>query len=384
MTGHLQIKNDKYYAVINTYQDGKRSQKWISTGYVVKGNKTKAEKFLREQLLIYENQETCSGSDILFSEYIKVWLNKIKISVDEATYEGYEKLAFTHIIPYFDNMNFCLKDITVKVLQDYVDDKSKNGRLDKKGGLSAKSLRLHRNILNQALKEALKSDLIKTNPCSLVKFPQIQKREPTFYNAMQVEKLLSCITDDFVFYCLIKVTATYGLRRSEVLGLKWSVIDFENDRFKISHTVVNINSTIRKDKTKNESSYRIFPLIDSIKELLIKLKGIQQQNKKEFGNSYFESEYVFVWDDGRPYSTSYISQHFHRILVWNELPLLRFHDLRHSCASILLSNGFNLKDVQEWLGHSDITLTANIYGHLDIERKMNIANSFKTNDSCTS
>lgn len=377
MTGHLQIKNDKYYAVINTYKNGKRYQKWIATGYLVKGNKTKAKKFLREQITIYEEKETFFEYNILFSEYIKLWLKKTQNSVDAVTYEGYKKLAHSHIIPYFEKNNLSIHDITVNELQKYIDEKSLNGRLDNKGGLSAKSLRLHRNILNQTLKDALKNGYIKTNPCSLVKFPQVTKRKPTFYNSKQVNEVLSCITKDTVFYTLIKVTATYGLRRSEVLGLQWNIIDFENNIFTISHTVVNINSTFRKDKTKNESSYRIFPLINSVKDLLIKLKALQMKNQKEFGNSYIETDYIFVWPDGRPYSTSYVSQHFHRILQWNNLPLIRFHDLRHSCASILLNRGFTLKDVQEWLGHSDITLTANTYGHLDIERKIDIANSFE-------
>ena len=121
MTGHLQIKKDKYYAVINTYENGKRTQKWISTGYTAKGNKHKAEKFLREQLAIYESQENNLNSDILFSEHIKVWLSKIIVSVDSVTYEGYEKLANTHIIPYFEEKKLYLRDITVNVLQEYID-----------------------------------------------------------------------------------------------------------------------------------------------------------------------------------------------------------------------------------------------------------------------
>ena len=270
-----------------------------------------------------------------------------------------------------------MQNITVNVLQEYIDTKAKCGRLDNKGGLSAKSLRLHRNILNQTLKDAVKSNLIESNPCPLVKFPQLQRREPTFYTSAQVDDLLSCINDDTVFYALIKITATYGLRRSEVLGLQWNSVNFENNTIKISHTVVKINSTFRKDKTKNESSYRIFPLIDSIKILLIKLKKLQERNKNEFKSSYIQNDYIFVWANGKPYATEYVSQHFHRILMWNNLPIIRFHDLRHSCASILLSKGFTLKDVQEWLGHADITLTANIYGHLDIERKKSIANSFE-------
>lgn len=375
MTGSLQIKNNKYYAVINLYIDGKRKQKWICTDLDVKGNKTRAEKFLREQIVALECKSGIVNSDILFSDYMKIWLEQVKNSVDNITFQGYEQLANSHIIPYFKHKKTRLQDVKKETLQAYIDEKSKSGRLDNKGGLSAKSLKLHRNILNQTLKEALKSGLISVNPCQWVKLPQIQRREPTFYTAEQIEKLLSAISEDSTFYLLVKLTATYGLRRSEVLGLMWNSIDFENDTLQIAHTVVKVNSTVCKDKTKNASSYRSFPLIDEIKQLLLAERKKQTQNRKEFGKEYIQNPYVFVWDNGKPFATEYVSQHFKRLLEWNNLPHIRFHDLRHSCASILLSRGFTLKDVQEWLGHSDITLTANIYGHLDIERKKAIADT---------
>lgn len=375
MTGSLQIKNNKYYAVINLYIDGKRKQKWICTDLDVKGNKTRAEKFLREQIVALECKSGIVNSDILFSDYVKIWLEQVKNSVDSITFQGYEQLANSHIIPYFEQKKTRLQDVKKETLQAYIDEKSKSGRLDNKGGLSAKSLKLHRNILNQTLKEALKSGLISVNPCQWVKLPQIQRREPTFYTAEQIEKLLSAIIGDSTFYLLVKLTATYGLRRSEVLGLMWNSIDFENDTLQIAHTVVKVNSTVCKNKTKNASSYRSFPLIDEIKQLLLAERKKQTQNRKEFGKEYIQSPYVFVWDNGKPFATEYVSQHFKRLLEWNNLPHIRFHDLRHSCASILLSRGFTLKDVQEWLGHSDITLTANIYGHLDIERKKAIADT---------
>lgn len=375
MTGSLQIKNNKYYAVINLYVNGKRKQKWICSDLDVKGNKTRAEKFLREQIVALECKSGIVNSDILFSDYVKIWLEQVKNSVDSITFQGYEQLANSHIIPYFEQKKTRLQDVKKETLQAYIDEKSKSGRLDNKGGLSAKSLKLHRNILNQTLKEALKSGLISVNPCQWVKLPQIQRREPTFYTAEQIEKLLSAIIGDSTFYLLVKLTATYGLRRSEVLGLMWNSIDFENDTLQIAHTVVKVNSTVCKDKTKNASSYRSFPLIDEIKQLLLAERKKQTQNRKEFGKEYIQSPYVFVWDNGKPFATEYVSQHFKRLLEWNNLPHIRFHDLRHSCASILLSRGFTLKDVQEWLGHSDITLTANIYGHLDIERKKAIADT---------
>lgn len=374
MTGTLQIKNGKYYAVINTYVNNKRRQKWINSGLTIKGNKTRAEKFLREQIALFEGKSNIANCDLLFCDYVKIWLDNIKGTVDDVTFEGYEQLAFSHIIPYFKEREIKLVAITEATLQEYIDYKSKNGRLDNKGGLSAKSLKLHRNILNQTLKFAVKSKMIKENPCQFVKFPALKRREPSFYSAEQIETLLKCVSNDNL-YLLIKITATYGLRRSEVLGLQWNSINFENDTIQISHTVVKINTTVRKDKTKNASSYRSFPLLAEIKELLLTEHKRQEQNQKEFKAAYIKTPYVFVWDNGKPFSTEYVSQHFKRLLTWNDLPHIRFHDLRHSCASILLSKGFTLKDVQEWLGHSDITLTANIYGHLDMQRKKAIAES---------
>lgn len=92
-----------------------------------------------------------------------------------------------------------------------------------------------------------------------------------------------------------------------------------------------------------------------------------------FGKEYVNNDYIFKWDNGKTYSPDYISKKFSQLLKKNGLRHIRFHDLRHSCASLLVANGFTLKDIQEWLGHADIQTTANIYSHLDVERKKNIA-----------
>jgi len=372
MTGNLQIKNDKYYAVINLYENGKRKQKWICTGYSVKGNKTKAEKFLREQIAYFESREGVINSDMLFSEYVKIWLDESQKTVDEITYQGYEQLAKSHIIPYFQALGVQLQKVDKNLIQNYINEKARNGRLDGKGGLSTRSLKLHKNIINQTLKEALKNGLITVNPCQFVTLPAMNRREPTFYTASQVDTLLSVFKDD-PLYLLVKITATYGLRRSEILGLQWNSINFETDTIQISHTVVKVQTVVQKNKTKNQSSYRGFPLVPEIKTLLLEERARQENNKNEFKKAYTDSPYVFVWSDGKPFTPDFVTHHFERIIKKNNLPYIRFHDLRHSCASILLSQGFTLKDVQEWLGHSDIKMTANVYGHLDIERKKSIA-----------
>ncbi|HQA59153.1 MAG TPA: tyrosine-type recombinase/integrase [Acetivibrio sp.] len=375
MTGSLQIKNNKYFIVLNTYdQNGKRKPKWISTGLPVKGNKKKAEQQLREYLRLYEKQERIIKSDMLYSDYIRQWLKQIALKVDVITLQGYEAIAESHILPYFDSLQVKLIDVDRAILQEYIKKKHDNGRIDGKGGLSPASLKLHKNILYQTLKEAVKSNLILTNPCEYVTLPQQQRYDYSFYNAEQLKRLFEAIKDE-PLYPLIRTTIIYGLRRSEVLGIKWDSIDFEANTLTIKHTVSKVTKTVEKDKTKNLSSYRVFPLVAEIKQLFLKAKAEEQKNRKLYGREYIENDYVFKWDNGQPYSPDYISRKFRKMLKQYGLPHIRFHELRHSCASLLITQGFTLKDIQEWMGHSDIKMTANIYSHLDVSRKMNIADS---------
>lgn len=373
MTGSLQIKNDIYYIVINTYdKDGKRKPKWISSGLAVKGNKKRAEQMMREKLREYEAKENLVYCDMLFSDAIRQWLKDIAIRVDGVTLQGYECLAKTQLLPYFDKLQIKLVDVNRRVLQAYIDEKFQSGRKDGKGGLSARTIRLHKNILFQTLKSAVRDELIPNNPCEHVTLPQMQRYEAKFYSEEQLNNLLSAIRDE-PLYPLVKITSVYGLRRSEVLGLKWDSIDFENGTLTIKHTVVKVMETVEKDKTKNTSSHRSFPLVPEIRTLLIDLKEQERANKKLFGKEYSVNDYILKWDDGRPFSPDYVSQKFRDLLDEHDLPRIRFHELRHSCASFLINMGFSLKDVQEWLGHADIKMTANIYSHIDVSRKKSMA-----------
>ena len=374
MTGSLTIKNGKYYAVLNTYEDGKRKKKWINSGLPEKGNKRKAEAFLREQIALHERNEGLVQTDILFADYIRHWLTHIARKVDEVTMQGYKTLADGHILPYFDQKKVPLRSLDHIMIQRYMDEKHECGRLDGKGGLSPRSLRLHKNIISQALDLAVQSKLIPANPCQFVELPQNVRFESTFYNAKQLQELFKALQGDELLP-LVKITALYGLRRSELLGLQWDSIDFERKTMTIRHTVSKVTEVVAKDKTKNASSRRSFPLTAEAEAIFLRAKELEQQNRAAFGREYQENSYIFKWPDGHPYSPDYISHHFAKVLKKHGLPHIRFHELRHSCASMLLDMGFTLKDVQEWLGHSDIKMTANIYAHLDTARKNTIADS---------
>lgn len=375
MTGSLQQKNGKYYAVINVKdKNGHRKPKWVRTGLKVKGNKKKAEKFLRDTIKEYEAKEGLISTDTLFSDFVLHWLKLKKPSVDEVTYQGYETLANAHIVPYFKAKKIKLCDINRNDIQLYIDEKSINGRRDGKGGLSAKSVKSHIVVIKQVLKEAVKSGFIASNPSDFVTLPKVQRYDANFYNVEQISQMLTALKDE-PLYPLIYFTVIYGLRRSEVLGLKYDSVDFFNNTLTIKHTVVRFSELVEKDSTKNTSSYRSYPLTKEVKEILISLKEKDTENRRLFGKEYTANDYIFKWDNGTVYSPNYVTQKFKSLLEKYNLPHIRFHDLRHSCASLLIANGFQLKDISEWLGHADIQTTANIYGHLDTERKNKIAQS---------
>lgn len=381
MTGSLQEKNGKYYAVINVTENGKRKQKWIATGYETKGNKKRAEQFLRDKLKEYELKSNLVSTDVLFCDYINHWLEKAKPSIDIITYKGYVDVANTHIIPYFKQLNVKLVDVTRDTIQQYVDEKHRNGKKNGSGGLSPKTIKSHMIVIQQTIKEAKKSNLIASNPCEFVVLPKQKKYEANFYTIEQLNDLFYSIKNEEL-YNLVYLTVLFGLRRSEVLGLKWDSVNFELGLVTIKHTVVRYEEVYEKDTTKTSSSYRSYPISEDVEKMLKSIKEKENENRKLFGKEYIENDYIFKWENGKLYSPDYITSKFSKLLKKHNLPHIRFHDLRHSCASLLISKGFTLKDIQEWLGHADIQTTANIYSHLDIKRKSNISNSLSSTFSC--
>ena len=379
MTGSLHVKKDRYYMVINCYDEGKRKQKWISTGLEVRGNKRRAERMLSDTLrdLEAEKSHRETGTDVLFSDTVREWLELSRIRVDAITYQGYKVLADVHVIPYFEEKRIKLIDVDRSVLQQYINEKSSNGRVDGKGGLSASSMMLHKNVLYQTCKKAVLDGMIPSNPCEGVQIPKRERINYHYYSAEQITKLLKAARTD-VLYPVILVTSVYGLRRSEVLGLQWDSVDFDNNIITIAHTVTKVSERVEKDKTKNKSSHRSYPLLPDIKDVLLSIKSQENKNRSEFGLSYKENQFVFKWPDGTPFNPDYITHHFSKLLKQNDLPHIRFHELRHSCASIMIVSGMTLKDVQEWLGHSRIDVTADIYAHIDIQRKVSVGNKIAT------
>ena len=176
--------------------------------------------------------------------------------------------------------------------------------------------------------------------------------------------------------------AFYGLRRSEAIGLKWDAIDFDQNTITIRHTVTSCDLDgkrvlVASDTTKTKSSMRTLPLVPFMRERLLTLKEEQQENRRLCGRSYIKEylEYVCVNEIGDLIKPHYVTESFPKLLKAKGMRQIRYHDLRHSCASLLLANGVPMKQIQEWLGHSDFSTTANIYAHLDYSSKLTSADA---------
>lgn len=373
INGSLQVKNGKYYAVLRI--NGK--QKWINLNIEEKkGNKRKAEQALSETILMYSENPSLADK-INFHEYIKEWLKSVRPQVDIITYEGYKQCIDNHISPYFEDKSLKLQDISIKDIEDYYNFKAVSGRLDgKDGGLSQSTLKRHRILLSLTFKKAIRDGLLKYNPCEYAKMPKFtaKKSIAKFYTAEQCQELLTAVKGT-PLYDMIYITIMYGLRRSELLGLRWQSVDMINNIITINHTVTLQNEVVAKDNTKNKTSNRVYPIIKEIKEILIRLKKEQLEYKKLFGNCYTDSGYIFTKADGTPYYPSYPTHELQKALKKNNLPHIRWHDLRHTTASLLILKKWQMKEISEWLGHADITTTMNIYGHINLDHKRALGNT---------
>lgn len=377
--GSLQVSHGTYYVVVN-YKDeyGKPKQKWISTELREKGNKTKAKQKMKEILKSFDisqnlNNEQNSNEDILFVDFLKNFLAIKKNTIEPVTINMYNKLA-ENISKYFKNMRLKLKDLKPYHIEGFY--KSEYAR-----GLSSNSVLKYHILIRECLQYAFINDLVLVNVADKVKRPKVEKFKASFYDIKEIEKLFEVIQDN---ECKLPImlTAMYGFRRSEVLGLKWNAIDFENKLISVQHKVLETKIDGKRkiylsDKLKNQTSNRTLPLLPQAEKLLLDKKNEIEKNKVLLGKSYDNRylDYVCVDNLGRLILPNRLTKNFIKILRRNNLRKIRFHDLRHSCASIMLSNGVPMKQIQEWLGHADFSTTANIYSHLDYSTKLNSANT---------
>jgi integrase len=374
VSGSVQRKGGYFHAVMRyTDNDGKKQTKWKATGFKVKGNLRRAEEKLEEFMdeieyrLSVENDVTTQ----LFADHMYDWLETLKPKLAITTHACYLQKLNTDICPYFKKLGVTVGELKPGHIQDFYDHLRKKGQ-------SESTVRRSHSCIFSALKKLYKAEKIASNPADKISKPKNDVYKANWYNASEVGHLIKLLVDDAISLP-ITIAAYYGLRRSETMGLKWGAIDFDGNQITIHHTVTSCMvdgkyTVVKKDRTKTKSSHRTLPLLPEVKEILLMAKQRQEENKRIFKRAYINTDYVCVFDNGEPMKPGYVSVRFTDMLKKLGMRHIRFHDLRHSCASILLNKGCNLKDIQAWLGHSNYATTANLYAHLEEnERKLYLA-----------
>ena len=383
---HLQKENPikvsgRLYEDYGVYQmgfswvehNGERGRKSKSTGLPVKGNKKQAERMLSQarQELEERLNNKATPSCLLFADFMEQWLAVIKPDVKATTYGGYCFNVKGNIVPWFRERQIYLQDLTADDIEDFYAEQLKY----KKGNTIH---RYHANI-SKALKYAVRKGLIPYSVLGEVKTPKKEKFTGKFLRQSEAIKLIDAVKGHKLELGVI-LGAYYGLRRGEILGLRWDAIDFEANTISIEHTVTPANVDgktvlIEEYTTKTESSVRTLPLMPIFRAKLLEIQEQQQQYRKLCGRSYSKSDKGYIYTDpvGNLTRPDYLSKAFPQFLVANGFRQMRFHDLRHSCASLLLANGVSLKQIQEWLGHKNFTITADTYAHLEFDSKVSTA-----------
>jgi integrase len=390
-----------WQAILEYYDEtGTRKRPSKSTGLPERGNKKRAETMAKEfaskleeelnKALIEKAAQVTkgftldspfasgiTGDEMLVADLVLEWLESInpmknpknKKPVKLTTFCGYEMNVQKTIVPYFRKKGTLLSELTYKDIDSFYD-----AQLERVTAMTV--TKFHANI-SLALKYAFLKGYISSYEAIMKKVtrPTPDRFTGKFLKESETVELLNAAKGHKLELGVL-FGAFYGLRRSELVGLRWESINFEANTITIEHTVTVASIggktvIIADDTTKTKSSYRTLPLIPIIRAKLLEVQAEQEQNRKLCGKAYNKAEGRYIYTDvmGNRIKPDYLSSEFPKFLEKRGFRRIRFHDLRHSCASLLLANGVSIKEIQDWLGHSTFKTTADIYAHLDADSK---------------
>lgn len=390
MKGTVQSKKGYLYAVIN-YKDeaGKTKYKWIATGLKERGNRKAAKEILEREIAKFEQEQQekkdkinrranpndvdLSERTMLFSDYCEKYVDSLENKISPLTFYNYKVHYMRLFHEYFDKRKLRLIDITATEIKEFYEYNINRG-------VGSASLKHYNNVLRPALRIAYKKKLIPDNPFDFVEPIKKNKYIISYYDKNEMQKLLEVIKGHRLEIPFM-LAAYYGFRRSEVLGLRWSAVDFEHKLISINHKLLVVDKKVYlTDELKTKTSNRTLPLIPVVEKALLKHKEKIEKNKKFYGNTYDKRylDYVCVEENGKIVYPDFMTKEFSDLLKTNGLKHIRLHDLRHSCASNMLASGVQMKEIQEWLGHSNFSTTADVYSHLDFSAKVRAAQTISS------
>ena len=341
----IRERNTKYYVYLTSEDEfKKRSQKNMGT-YT---NKKDAEKRKRE--LSYLKDKLQLPNEQTLENYMNEFMSSYKRNISITTYEQYIKILIKHIYPILGKLK--LSELQPIHLQKYVDLKILE--------LKPQTVKIHLNILSIALTYAYKLQIIDDKIVDRIMIPKNNKFKNEIYTEEDLKILFEKVKDKNI-ELPIHLAVGFGLRISEILGLRWQDIDFENKVIHVRQITARVNGEVILKEPKTESSIRDLSGPPEIFEMLKKERKKQLQERLK--GKRINEELIFFDKKGNPIGEDCISQRFRRFLIKKGLKQIRFHDLRHAHATLLIQKNVNSKIISDRLGHSNITTTLNIYAH---------------------
>jgi len=338
---------------------GKRRQK----AQTIKGTKRNAERALREVLLSLEQGSYVKPNKITAGELLRQWLKGYaSMNTTDRTQESYTSIIERHLIPALGRVS--LVDLQAQYIQSYYAKKLSDGRADGKGGLSARSVVYHHRILSKALDYAVKMGLVVRNVAKVVEPPRVARVTMQTLSQEEVSRFLDAAreTDYYVYFATLLYT---GLRRGELLALRWRNLDLNNGKLSVVETAYRLGSGEYRIKApKTSLSRRTVILPPSLIELFKVYRFDQELLRIQLGISLNADDFVFIRPDGSPINPNAVTLAFRRIIKRAGLKNIRIHDLRHTHATLMLKAGIHPKVVSERLGHANIGITLDIYSHV--------------------
>jgi len=327
-------------------------------------------KKLNQALIDFQNNNLTDSKNLTLGNWCDIWLETYgKINLKPRTYESYEAFIRLHIKPAIGHMK--LKDLKPRNIQKLYNEKFKNGRTDKKGGLGVRSVERIHTVLNLALNQAVAEKYIPTNPAKGTKLPKRDNKEARFFTVEEQKTFISLLTDNSKYDFAILLDLGTGLRRGEILALKWIDIDWEQKTLKVRRSLSRTKdkddltkSTLTLDTPKTKKSNRLVPIPEPLFERLKEYRTKQDKTKKIAGKLWNENGLIFCTDLGKPLEPRNFNRRFDSLIQKAGIHDISVHCLRHTYATRLLESNVHPKVVQELLGHSSITMTLDLYSHV--------------------
>jgi len=363
MKDHIRKRAERSWAVVidsgKDPETGKRRQHW----HTVRGTKRDAQRALNELLVAIEKGTYSKPSKLTLGNWLVQWLDSyVKMNTTPRTQESYHSIVYRHILPALGQIP--LNQLQPRHIQDYYAKALTSGRTDKRGGLSARSVLYHHRIISEALSNAVRMGIVVRNVAELVDPPRPSKAKTGIMSPDEVIRFLDTAGDTsyYVFFSALLCT---GLRRGELLALRWRNLDLDNAVLYVVETAFKLGNgeyVIKEPKTPH--SRRAVSLPASLVSLMRKHRADQEEIRKGLGATLIEDDFVFARPDGTPLNPNAVTLAFKRIIRVAGLNHIRVHDLRHTHATLMLKSGVHPKVVSERLGHASVGITLDIYSHV--------------------